>query len=77
MVNVPDFEALYQADADPWQVRSSFYEARKLDLLLACLSRPMYDAAWDPSCGVGELAAGSPRGRAACWPPTHRHRRYS
>ena len=57
MVNVPDFEALYQADADPWQVRSSFYEARKLDLVLACLSRPTYAAAWDPSCGVGELAA--------------------
>jgi len=57
VVNVPDFEALYQADADPWQVQSSFYEARKLDLVLACLSRPTYAAAWDPSCGVGELAA--------------------
>jgi hypothetical protein len=57
VVNVPDFEALYQTDADPWQVQSSFYEARKLDLVLACLSRPTYAAAWDPSCGVGELAA--------------------
>ncbi len=57
MVNVPDFDALYRVDPDPWQVRSSFYEARKLDLVLACLSRPTYASAWDPACGVGELAA--------------------
>lgn len=57
MVNVPDFEALYRVDPDPWRVQSSFYESRKLDLVLACLSRPTYAAAWDPASGVGELAA--------------------
>jgi len=57
LVNVPDFDALYRVDSDPWRVQSSFYESRKLDLVLACLSRPTYDAAWDPASGVGELAA--------------------
>ena len=57
MVNVPDFDALYRVDSDPWRVQSSFYESRKLDLVLACLSRPTYAAAWDPASGVGELAA--------------------
>ena len=57
MVNVPDFDALYRVDSDPWRVQSSFYESRKLDLVLACLSRPTYTAAWDPASGVGELAA--------------------
>ena len=57
MFEVPDFDAIYRADPDPFEVRSSFYEARKLDLLLACLARPTYATAWDPACGVGELAA--------------------
>jgi hypothetical protein len=57
LVNVPDFDALYRVDPDPWRVQSSFYESRKLDLVLACLSRPTYAAAWDPASGVGELAA--------------------
>ena len=39
MIKVPDFEALYRRDADPWQVASSFYEQRKLELVLAALSR--------------------------------------
>ena len=53
----PDFEALYRRDADPWQVASSFYEQRKLELVLAALSRPGYERAWDPACGTGHLAA--------------------
>lgn len=57
MVDVPDFDAVYRADNDPWRVRGSFYERRKLEIVLACLDRPSYDAAWDPACGVGELAA--------------------
>lgn len=57
MVDVPDFEALYRADPDPWQVAGSFYEQRKQAVLLACLTRPHYVAAWDPGCGTGELAA--------------------
>lgn len=56
-VDVPDFDAIYRADADPWRVRSSFYERRKLEVVLACLAEPTYTAAWDPACGVGELSA--------------------
>jgi SAM-dependent methyltransferase len=57
MVKVPDFDALYEADPDPFRVRSSFYEQRKLGLVLDCLTRPFYAAAWDPACGIGEMAA--------------------
>ena len=57
MVKVPDFDALYQADPDPFHVRSSFYEQRKLGLVLDCLTKPFYAAAWDPACGIGEMAA--------------------
>ena len=57
MVKVPDFDALYEADPDPFRVRSSFYEQRKLGLVLDCLTKPSYTAAWDPACGVGEMAA--------------------
>lgn len=56
MTQVPDFDALYRADPDPWRVRSSFYERRKLEIVLSCLSCATYDVAWDPACGVGELA---------------------
>lgn len=57
MVDVPDFDALYRADPDPWQVAGSFYEQRKQAVLVACLTRWRYTAAWDPGCGTGELAA--------------------
>jgi 2-polyprenyl-3-methyl-5-hydroxy-6-metoxy-1,4-benzoquinol methylase len=57
MIELPDFDALYREDPDPWQVRSSFYEQRKLGIVLACLQRPRYRSVWDPACGVGELAA--------------------
>ena len=57
MVKIPDFDALYEADPDPFRVRSSFYEQRKLGLVLDCLTKPHYAAAWDPACGIGELAA--------------------
>lgn len=56
-VRTPDFDALYRSDPDPYGVRSTFYEQRHLALLVACLTRPTYASAWDPSCGVGELAA--------------------
>lgn len=55
MVSVPDFDAVYRRDPDPWQVRSSRYEQRKLEIVLASLGRATYERAWDPACGVGEL----------------------
>lgn len=57
MTAVPDFDSVYRADPDPWRVRTSFYEQRKLEIVLASLSAPSYGRAWDPACGVGELAA--------------------
>lgn len=57
MVKIPDFDSLYRDDPDPWQVASSFYERRKLDVVMASLTEECYRAAWDPACGTGELVA--------------------
>jgi 2-polyprenyl-3-methyl-5-hydroxy-6-metoxy-1,4-benzoquinol methylase len=56
VIKVPDFDALYGANPDPWAVSSSFYERRKLDLVMGVLSRPHYAHAWDPACGTGHGA---------------------
>jgi SAM-dependent methyltransferase len=56
VIKVPDFNALYGANPDPWAVSSSFYEQRKLDLVLGVLARPRYAHAWDPACGTGHGA---------------------
>lgn len=56
MIETPDFDALYRDDPDPWRVASSFYEQRKLSVLLASLTQPTYAAAWDPASGTGALA---------------------
>lgn len=52
-----DFDRLYTGDPDPWQVATSWYERRKIDVVLACLRRRRYGFAWDAGCGTGELAA--------------------
>ena len=52
--------ALYAQDRDPWHLRDGWYERRKLQLLLACLPRERYAAAFEPGCSVGEVTAGSP-----------------
>jgi hypothetical protein len=58
VIKVPDFDALYRASSDPWAVSSSFYEQRKLDLVLGVLALPRYARAWDPARGVqAELVA--------------------
>ena len=56
-VTPPDFDAMYAADPDPWEVASSWYEQRKLGIVLAGLRRPSYGLVWDAACGTGELAA--------------------
>jgi predicted TPR repeat methyltransferase len=50
----PDyFETLYAANADPWRVASSDYEARKYVASLAALPQPRYAAALDVGCTIG------------------------
>lgn len=56
MTEAPDFEALYRHDHDPYRVRTSWYERRKLAVVLASLSRPRYAIGWDAACGTGDLA---------------------
>ena len=51
--DVPDFDAMYRADHDPWEVESSWYERRKLAVLLAALPHERYPRAWEPGCGPG------------------------
>ena len=51
------FESLYAASEDPWQVRQSWYEQRKRNLLLACLDRAHYGRVFEPGCGNGEMSA--------------------
>ncbi len=54
---LPDFDAMYAADDDPWDVETSWYERRKLAVLLATLPREHYDRAWEPGCGPGVVSA--------------------
>ncbi|ANY10452.1 hypothetical protein AFB00_27265 [Pseudonocardia sp. HH130630-07] len=49
------FADRYRADPDPWQVRTSAYERRKREVVLASLPRRRYAFAAEPGCGVGEL----------------------
>ncbi|OZI42558.1 methyltransferase type 12 [Bordetella genomosp. 5] len=48
-----DFEALYRADADPWQVASAWYECRKRALLMASLPQQRYGRVLELGCGTG------------------------
>ena len=54
---LPDFDAMYAADEDPWDVATSWYERRKLAVLLATLPREHYDRVWEPGCGPGLVSA--------------------
>lgn len=51
-----DFDALYSRTPDPWGLRTTWYERRKLDVLMACLPRERYRHALDLGCGEGEAA---------------------
>lgn len=48
-----DFDAMYRGDGDPWNVESSWYEQRKLAVMLASLPQQQYLRAWEPGCGPG------------------------
>ncbi len=56
MTRTPDFDALYRSDPDPFSVGSSWYERRKIAVVLACLARREYALAWDAAAGTGHLA---------------------
>jgi len=49
------FERLYRSAADPYGLRSRWYEARKRALVLAALPEARYGRAFEPACGIGEL----------------------
>ena len=55
-MKAPDFDAMYVADSDPWQVETSWYERRKLAVLLATLPRERYRRGWEPGCGPGVVS---------------------
>ena len=55
---VSRFADLYSGGGDPWQTRTSWYERRKRDVVLACLPEPRYRHAAEPGCGLGLLTAG-------------------
>ncbi|MDH5834335.1 SAM-dependent methyltransferase [Luteimonas kalidii] len=49
------FDSVWREGEDPFGYRHRWYEARKRDLLLATLTRPTYDRAWEIGCANGEL----------------------
>jgi SAM-dependent methyltransferase len=55
--NAARFEALFNADADPWRYRSRWYEERKRALTLACLPDRRFRCGFEPACANGELSA--------------------
>lgn len=50
------FDAAYAESADPWSVRTSWYERRKRELLLASLPAERYGTVWEPGCSIGLIA---------------------
>ncbi|MBN9200455.1 MAG: hypothetical protein ABS61_02115 [Microbacterium sp. SCN 70-18] len=51
------FERFFATHDDPWGFRSSWYEQRKRELLLATLPRATYDAGLELGCATGILTA--------------------
>lgn len=51
------FERLYESSADPYEVRTRWYEHRKRAVLLSSLPRPRFRRCYEPGCGNGELTA--------------------
>ncbi len=49
------FDDLYRHSADPWGLDARFYEQRKRAVMLAALTRPRFDRAFEPGCSTGAL----------------------
>ena len=50
-----EFEALYDADPDPWRMETSAYEAAKYDATLAALPCASYERGLEVGCSIGVL----------------------
>ncbi|UTM47496.1 bifunctional PIG-L family deacetylase/class I SAM-dependent methyltransferase [Glutamicibacter mysorens] len=51
------FDELYGTREDPWEYRSSRYERRKQQILLACLPQERYAAVLELGCSIGVQSA--------------------
>lgn len=51
------FEALHQVSADPWAVRTRWYERRKRTLTCAVLPEESYSRGFEIGCSNGEMSA--------------------
>lgn len=51
------FDALYDANADPWGFATSLYEAGKYAATMQALSRQRYQAGLEVGCSIGVLTA--------------------
>ena len=49
------FDAMYGHSADPYALRTRWYEQRKRAVLMAALPHPRYGRAYEPGCGAAEL----------------------
>ncbi|NUU04213.1 SAM-dependent methyltransferase [Herbaspirillum robiniae] len=49
------FRSLYATSADPWHTADSWYEQRKLSILLAVLPKSRFSSVYEPGCGNGAL----------------------
>ncbi len=47
------FDELHAARSDPWDLASSPYEQRKIQLLTGSLTRERYRRAFEPGCAIG------------------------
>jgi SAM-dependent methyltransferase len=54
---LPDayFDTMYVASADPWELRTRWYEQRKYAITLSVLPRRRYRHAFEPGCSIGTL----------------------
>ena len=57
MSRLPDafFDAMYDADPDPWGFEDRWYERRKRALTTAMLPRERFRNAFEPGCSIGTL----------------------
>jgi SAM-dependent methyltransferase len=51
------FEAMYQANPDPWQFETSDYEAEKYQTTISALPKPLYNNALEIGGSIGVLTA--------------------